>query len=275
MLTMVEVRTPQGTLLSLPLADSSSGIEVRDIGGLEAVKATLASSSFANLPGAQFQSSHRETRNITMKLGLQPVTGSVKSLRTMLYSFLMPESTVSLRFYDEDGTTVDIAGTVETFDSPLFSADPEASISIMCFQPDFVSTVPIVVSGVSVSDSTEIVVTYNGSIKTGFEFVYTVAGHTVSEFTIYNRLPDGTTQSLDFQGGLAIGDVVTISTVTGDKSVTKVDHLGVGSSVLYAMTPQSTWLNLYPGDNHIRVYSTALEAGMDYQITYSEHYGGL
>jgi hypothetical protein len=50
MLTMVTVQNPSGTLF-LPLTDASQGYVVKDIQGLDPVKASLASSTMAQMDG--------------------------------------------------------------------------------------------------------------------------------------------------------------------------------------------------------------------------------
>jgi hypothetical protein len=154
MLTRVEVRTRRGTLLNLPLDDVENGLVINEIQGLDPVKATLVSSSFANQDGEQFHSSKREKRNIKLKMGLEPdyVLTTVKALRNRLYDFLMPQSEVTLRFYDDDGSYADIVGTVESNDAPVFTKDPGADISIVCFNPDFFDPNPVTESGMSTSD---------------------------------------------------------------------------------------------------------------------------
>lgn len=273
MITMMEVRTPQGTLLSLPLADTSSGIIVQEINGLDPVKATLVSSSFAMMDGAQYQTSRRDLRNITMTLGLSPdyVVNSVRDLRSRLMQFFMPKSQVSLRFYMDDGLIVDILGRVESFETPLFTQEPKVDISILCFDPDFMGTAPVDLTGSTVSTSVETHVVYEGTVETGFVFTLNV-DRTLTEFTIYNRPPDNSIRSLDFQASLIAGDVLTISTIPGAKSV-MLNRSGADSSLLYGMSPQSNWIEFFPGDNYLQVY--AVGAAIPYGIEYTARYGGL
>lgn len=273
MITLVEARTQQGALLSLPLDDVSSGIVIQDIGGLDPVKATIVSSSFAGRDGSQYQSSKREARNITIKFGIEPdyVEDSVRDIRIRLMAFFMPKSQVSLRFYDSDGLTVEIAGRVESFDSPLFAAEPTADISIVCFDPDFIERTPVVLSGSSVSSTANTHLFYPGSIETGFKFVLNV-NRSLTQFTLYNTPADNSVRVLDFAASLIAGDTVTISTVAGAKSVT-LTRAGINSSLLYGMSSQSDWLEFFPGDNFYRVY--AVGAAIPYSITYTTRHGGL
>jgi hypothetical protein len=273
MITKVEVRTPVGTLLTLQLDDVSDGFVVEDIQGLDPVKATLVSSSFANLDGAQYQSARREFRNIVMVIGLEPdyITTSVRDLRTHLYNFFLPKSQVELRFYMSDGLIVNISGRVESFETQLFTREPTVNISIVCFDPDFTETAPVSISGSSVSDSSEFLVTYDGTIETGILFTLNV-DRVLGEFTIYHRPPDGVVRTLDFSASLVADDVVVIDTVVGEKSAT-LTRTSTLSSLLYAVSPQSNWFQLQPGDNYLRVY--AVGSAIPFSIEYTTRHGGL
>lgn len=273
MLTMVEVRTAQGSLLSIPFEDVSDGLIVEDIQGLDPVKATLVSSSFATMDGEQYHSSRREARNIKLTLGLEPdyITASVRDLRHRLYSYLMPKTEVNLRFYDSTGLTVDIMGRVETHETALFTKEPAVDISIMCFKPDFLGLTPVVLNGNTTSDATETLIPYDGTVDTGILFTLR-PDRALTQFTIYHRPPDGTLRILDFAASLAAGDTVKINTVTGSKSLT-LTRAGTDSSLLYGMSPQSNWISLVKGDNYIRVYAVGAE--IPYNIEYIDRYGGL
>lgn len=273
MIVLIEARTPQGTLLSLPLDDISGGYSLQRVDGLDPVKATIISSPFANGDGEDYQSSHREKRNIVMKLGIETdyITNTVRSLRRGLYAFLRPKAYVSLRLYDDEGLTVNIDGRVESFVSDLFSQEPTVDISILNFDPDFLNVSPSTFSGSTVSTSATTIVDYDGDIETGFVFTLNV-NRTLGEVTIYNTGEDGIVRSLDIQASFVSGDVVKVSTVSGDKYVT-LTRLGVTSSLLYAMSTQSDWIELNPGENHFRAYATG--AAIPYSVTYTERYGGL
>lgn len=273
MLVKVEARTIQGDLLSLPLDDISSGFTVEEIEGLDPVKASIVSSSFAGMDGELYQSSHRETRNIKMKLALRPESelDTVRDLRKQLYKFFMPKAPVSLRFYSED-LDVDIVGWVETCETPLFAKDPVVDISIICLDPDFFNPVKTVFSQMtSENPGSYDVLEYEGTTTTGFVFTLNL-DRDLDEFTIYHRDPNGDIKSLEFSTPLLTGDTLFISTIPGDKGATVI-RAGSVVPVLYAISPQSTWLELTSGTNEILVYATG--ADIPYSIEYNEKYGGL
>jgi hypothetical protein len=273
MLTALEVRNAQGVTMSFPLGDIEEGYSVQSIDGLDPVKATIVSSSFANLDGELQQSVRREKRNIVLKLGLEPdfVETSARGLRNRLYGYFMPKSPVRLRFLDDEEPDVEIDGTVESLDSPQFAQEPEANISILCMQPDFVDPTPVRVSGNSVADQAEQSVIYEGTIETGFLFRLLI-NRSISSFSVVNRTLDGQIRKMDFNAPLVAGDVVEISTVPGAKRVTLIRGNAV-SSVLYGLAPYSNWLQLFPGQNYLRVAIPG--AVIPYTIDYTAKYGGL
>ena len=273
MLNLVEVRTDRGLLLSLPLFEQSEGFLVKEIEGLDPVDATLVYSSMASQDDEQEQSSKRVKRNIIIKLGYEPdyINDTVKSLRDRLYGFFMPKSQVSLRFYSDDMPTVEIVGRVEKMSAPLFSRDPEATISILCAKSNFVGLDSYLVNGNTTSGTTETLIEYDGSIETGGLFRL-LPDRSMSGFTIYNRLPDDSVQSQEFVFPLLSGDILEINSVNLNKSA-RLTRTGATSSVLYGISPISKWLNLYPGENHIRV--SAAGAAVPWSFAYANKYGGL
>lgn len=273
MLERVEIRTDQGLLLSLPLADVSGGYQVENITNLGPVKANHVATSFAKLKGARFQGSKQETRNPVFTLGLKPTAAgvSVSTLRDKLYQFFMTGRTVHMRFIKSGGFVADISGVVEDCDCPLFVKEPKATISIICYDPDFVSPTPTFVPGVTTSSVGELIIDYDGTIETGAEFTLAL-DREVTSFSIFNTPPNELPEELEFSGLLQLGDTLSIFTHPGAKSATLV-RSGAASSFLHGVSPYSTWLQLKPGENAIRW----LVAGdpLVYNIQYHKRFGGL
>jgi hypothetical protein len=274
-LQLVEVRTRQGDLLSLPLEDDSSGFRVADIQGLDPVKANLVSSSFANMDGEEYQSSRREARNVKLQIELDPdpETGdTVYGLRKEIYKFFMPKSEVTFRFYMSDGLEVDIVGRVESCETAMFTQEPAVDISVMCFKPDFYELTPELVPGTTTAGEVPITIEYAGSIETGIQLTLLV-DRSLPDFSVYHVPPNDETKTMDFDNyPLIAGDVLVISTVRGAKGAT-LTRAGVTTSVLFGISPQSNWIELQPGTNTIRV--AAEGADIPLSIQYINKYGGL
>jgi hypothetical protein len=144
-------------------------------------------------------------------------------------------------------------------------------VSIMCFNPDLFDPTPVHLTGNTTSGSTTTSITYDGHIETGVIFTLNV-DRTLTDFTLYHTLPSGEIRSMDFSGALASGDVLTISTVLGSKGVTLV-RSGISSSMLWAVSPQSSWMALVRGVNQFRVYAEG--AAVPYTLDYTKKYGAL
>lgn len=273
MLTKLEVRNSAGDVLTLPLQDVSNGYSLEDIDGLDPVKATIVTSSFADSDGVEFETARRDSRNPVLKIGFVPdwVSNSPKTLRDNLYNWFMTKQQVELRFYEDTGLVVSIVGRVESNDSPRFTADPDATISVICFNPDFTGMTNETIIGNSTADSTESSVTYVGTSETGFLFTLNV-NRSISGFSLYQRGPDGVQYELDFSADLILGDVVQISTVQGNKFAT-LTRGGTQSSLLYGVSPSSPWITLAPGLNKLRVLIPG--EPIPYIISYMDKYGAL
>lgn len=273
MLTKVEVRNTAGQVLTLPLQDISGGYTLKSISGLDPVKASIVTSSFANRDGVEFESALRSFRNPVLKIGFAPdwIASTPKQLRDNLYKWFMTKKQVELRFYEDSGLVVTIVGRVESNDAPRFTSDPDATISIVCFLPDFIGMTTETVTASSVSDSTEVSVNYIGTEDTGFLFTLNV-NRTISGFSLYARGPDNVQYELDFVASLVSGDVVKISTSAGSKYAT-LTRAGADTSLLYAISPSSPWLTLQPGLNKVRLQISG--AAIPYTLVYTDKYGGL
>ena len=277
--TKLEATNSQGSLLTLQLGDISSGINIQDITGLDPVKATITSSSFANQDGAVYQSSRRDTRNIviTLELDPDPTVTNVLALRRYVYSQFVPKDYISLKFYvdDTDDASEDgylIYGYVESCGAPMFVQDNIVTISVINVDPDFIDPVAKSITGITTADVTATDIPYAGTVPAGFVATISVNA-SESSLTMYYTDPGGNTWTMDFAYALLAGDVLTISTVPGNKYATLV-RAGVTSSVLYGVSPQSVWPQFAPGDNKLQFHA-ADGASMPVSVAYTTKFGAL
>jgi hypothetical protein len=237
------------------------------------VAAALTTSSLAQVDGAQPQNARRDIRNITMKLGLQPdyVTSTVQSLRSTLYDYLLTKANVGLGFYIDDVLTYVTSGQVETFDNPLFSDDPEADISIICYDPDLYGPNAQTLSTNTRSDTNANLVDYGGTSEAGLIFSLNV-NRVVTDFWITLTRPDNQRQKMEFGGEFVQDDVITVDTRPGSRSITLL-RLGVTYPILYTFDQTGTWLSLQKGANQFGAFSSG--AGIPFTMTYTPQYGAL
>jgi hypothetical protein len=211
-----------------------------------------------------------------MKLSIDSfgVGKSVQELRKDLYSYMMPKTNVTVKFIRDNLDVLSIDGQVESFDSSLFVKEPEANISILCFDPDFKNDAISNYNGTTVTTAVDSIVTYSGEVDSGFIFSMTPTTN-ITEFTIQNTLSDGSVSKLIFDSAsnpILSGETIFISTVPGEKYV-RVSKNGTVSSILWGLDPSSDWVSLQPGLNRIRVNTSA--SGIPYTIQYYTRFGGL
>lgn len=274
----VEVTNSRGDLLILSLSDVSNGYVVEDIGGLGPVKSSIVTSNFATMEGQQRQSSSREARNITIKLGYEPdysVDQSVRALRSRLYDFFMTTEMVELRFYTTNGVVVKTNGEVETCEPAIFTAEPQMDISILCFDPDFIDPTPVEITNVfSTVDNAPHLVRVHGSAKTGLNEISFTAPKPLSEFTIYHTTPQGALNTMQISAPLQVNDIVRICTIKGKKSIT-LTRGGNTTSLLWAVSPQSPWVLLERGDNQLYLNASISGPSAPVFVSYNNRYGGI
>jgi hypothetical protein len=272
-LSRVEITNRRGETLVFETEESDSGYQIAEIGGLDPVKATLVSTSYAGADGEEFKSAKRGARNIVFKLDLDPDfnPSTYTLLRKDLYSFFMPKTRVSMSFFVEEELVVNIAGYVEELSAPLFEQDPQIDISIMCFQPDFVDPEIVELEGSTVSDETWTPIEYPGTVETGTVLTLNV-DRELTDFTIYNQDEAGNLIQLDFTGELIAGDMLVISSLRGSKGIT-LTRSAMSSSYLYGRSAQSNWIEFMEGTNNFRVY--AVGDPVPYVLEYVVRYGGL
>jgi hypothetical protein len=273
MLTKVEIRTAFGGMLPLPLQDLSGGYLVKNIDGLDPVKATLVYSSFAGQDGSQFQSARRENRTITIKLKYASdyLNNTPASLRQKLFQYVMPKSLVQLRFYDDIVGVVNISGRVETFDSPRFAMDPEVTIGIVCENSDFDTLSNLQFGGMTTEGIDTINYNYLGTVDSGFLFTMYL-NRSIGGFTIYNTLPDNTLKIFSVTAPMIATDQMRVTTAPGNKTA-MLTRYGTPGSVMYGVAPASTWITLVPGLNRLRIATAG--AGVPWTIDHTTKFGGI
>lgn len=274
----VEVTNSQGNLLTLTLEDTSNGYIVEEIDGLDPVKSTVVSSSFATMDGQQYQASSRDIRNITILLGYDPdynTDQTVRQLRNDLYPFFMPnQQEISLKFYMTDGLTVVINGRVESFEAPLWAQEPTASISILCMNPDLVDpTLVQMHSTFATTDTVPHLVHVDGTMPTGLTSLSFTAGRVLDGFSIYQADPSGDLHTMQITAPIQVADVIQMCTIKGQKSLT-LTRAGVTTSILWAVSPQSVWVLLQPGDNTMYLNASSTNP-TNVNVDFNNRYGGL
>lgn len=257
---------------------SDDPVHIRNITGLEPVKAEITTVPSGTSRGETFQGASTPKRNIVLTLGLSPdwSTQTMSSLRQLLYAYFMTEQWCKLRFISDEIPTTDIEGYVESFEPNMFSQDPEVQISIINPRPDFIEIDASILTGVVDDGTDEYVIEYLGTVDAGLEL-------RVDRSVALPAYSGPVTITIKNSAGVqAITvDPVTINTeksykmssVQGSKRVQNESLLGDGAVTNLLKVKSGVWPMLEPGENLISV--AAEEPGQVWTLAFFNRFGGL
>ncbi len=268
MLTELKAYSSWRSAPTLPLSDIGRAetdlIQIRNVDGLDPVKASVNTSPRGAVDGASFTGSSIPSRNIVLTVGLNPNwdTWTYEGLRKLLYSYFMPKRSIRFVFYSDDMVPVEISGIVESVAVNQFSKDPELLISVICPDPYFTAVDATVITG----SGETVTVAYNGSIETGIHVKVT-----------YNSGPSPTgigVQDFIVEAGVDASMYFEMSSIPMQKFVQNI-NMGSGTitNLLSKVQDGSVWPVLEPGDNE---FAVSTDVGVqDWELTYFERFGGL
>ncbi len=264
MLNSVFIQSNRSSL-TFNLGSDDSGYIVENIEGLGPVKAELTSTTYASFDGDRFQSARRGTRNIVLTIKINPYF-DVEALRDRVYATVMPKDEVKLQVI-KNGVVYSIDGYVESVEPVIFSKEPKLTISIMCFQPDFMYPTAYNVYG---SGSTEVSISYNGTIPTGFMLTLSKADENAVSNAYVQLVANGVTSKFSFVGDILPSTPIVIETAVGSRGVTRGSY-----SYLTHVDESSEWMQLQPGTNKITVVGTTTGATLNWTLAYRSRFGAI
>lgn len=277
MITELTIQTEYGDSLTFSMPGSSDGYLVKEIEGLDPVPVAIVSSSVSTIDGEIYQASKREKRNIilTIKYDLNYAQTSIDERRRRLYSLFGGRQNLTLLFTTTEYGVVKIDGRMEDFDSPKFSDNPTAVISILCPDPDFVSIEEQSESGVM--DDGPHIFNYEGTVPTG---VIVTMGPVVTDqingFDItFEHLPTNRITGYCMQDSpLAAPDRTwELNSIPLQKQIRNSDGL---SFMRWSTMESWIWITLFPGEMRYE-FGVTSGAGNDmpYIFTYHNRYGAI
>jgi Phage tail protein RIFT-related domain len=254
-------------------------IQIRNIDGLDPVKASVNTSPFGAIDGSSYTGSSVLSRNIVLTVRPNPnwANWTYESLRRLLYSYFMPKRPTRLVFYSDDMIPVAIEGIVESVEVNPFSNDPELLISVICPDPYFVALDPIVVTGQSIrAGGTVTEIDYNGTIESGI-YVQVTHVSTPAPTTIQIQIGDPEISYFIVDASVGPSLYFEMSSVPMQKYVQNVNmSTGVITNLLSKVhiIEGSSWPTiLQPGLNEFSVITN--QGVQDWELRYFERFGGL
>lgn len=251
---------------------STAQVQVRNVQGLEPVKANVNTSALGSIDGESYSGSSVGKRNIILTLGLNPdwVDQTFSSLRQLLYAHFMPKQQIRLMFETDELPDCEIFGYVEGFEQDKFAKDPEVQISIICPKPDFVAVAETVLTGPIVNS---VIVNNPGTVPSGFNL--TLKRLSGAGFTGYVFVDNSAQNAYSLAinpGTIDATYFLEINTVPGEKYILKKPVAGGGGvSWLHAM--DGNWPKLDPGVNSFEFSPDGTD--FEYTFTYFQRFGGL
>jgi phage-related protein len=251
-------------------------VQIRNIEGLEPVKASVNTSLFGSVDGAAYTGSSVSSRNIVLTIHPNPDwhTWKYEDLRKLIYSYFMTKKPVRLVFYSDEDSPVEIFGIVESVDNSIFSKDQEFNVSVICPDPYFTSLDPKVITGQSIrSGGAPRVVTYNGSVETGIRVKVSFSSG-AAPTTIGIQVGDPKVSYFNVTATVGSTLYVDMSSVAMQKYIQNVSiGSGVITNLLSKMQEGSKWPLFEHGDNNFSVITD--QGVQDWELSFYERFGGL
>lgn len=264
----------------------NSAYSITEIDGIDPPDATINTTRNAGADGSVFNSAYINDRTITITLA---INYPAEENRIALYQYFKAKSAVRL-YYQNATRNVYIDGYVESMQIAFFEKKQTAQIVIFCPQPlfngnneniqematvdalfEFPFSIPeegIEFSSIAVYVEKSII--NNGDIETGTIITIQATG-SVTNPQIYNL---DTGESMILNINLVAGDVITINTRRGEKSITLL-RSGTTTNIIGSLAEGSSWFQLVPGDNIFTVNADALPENMLVTFTIIDQYQGV
>lgn len=244
--------------------------------GLNPPPGTISTSGYAGMDGSYLNNAFIEKRNVVIHFEMRGV--ALEARRHQLYKVVKPSRYIKV-YYATAGIDVFAEGYVETCEVNNFEMLTTGQISILCPDIYWYSTEsvmayysqilgaftfpfptesnpePFVLGKYNTRNMMEII---NDGDETGFMLVIEASSDeevAARSPTLYNADTD---EYLQITGDILNGDIITVTTKTGNKTVT-LDRGGVKTNIINRLVSGSTWLTLREGKNRFYLRGTGLQ----------------
>ena len=249
----------------------SAAYNITNIQGLSPAKATINTTEAALIDGGLFNSAKLNMRTLNIAFTIEE---PVEANRLEVYQVLRVKEPVYITYHSPK-IDVYIEGYVESCDIGHFDKKQKATVAILCPSPywqsaqeiitelsttnstfhfpfhNIVNTTEIVFG--LLSDEAKAVVPNGGGITTGVIFEI-LASDVVSGIKIYDYI---TREFIGVDFEMQSGDLITINTMQGKKSIT-LTRDAIETNIFNSLMKDSTWLQLAAGGS---VYVYTLDSG--------------
>lgn len=259
---------------------------ISEIEGLYPPNGTISISSYAGMGGSYLNNAFIEKRNVVIHFEMRGV--SVEARRQELYKVVKPSRYIKI-YYRTANIDVYTEGYVETCTVSNFSNLTSGQISIICPDIYWYSTSALYAYYSQITgafhfpfpddDKPFVLGTYSRTDNISIENHGDVTGFTIRieavddamTPTIYNT---DTGEYLQIKGEILKGDVITITTKTGNKTVTLTRN-GVDYNIINRLVSGSTWLNLSQGVNTFHLTAVRNMKNLRVTLIHTDAYLGV
>ena len=280
MLTKLEAYSSWESAPILPLSDNGREetdlIQIRNIDGLDPVKAAVNTSPFGSVDGVAYTGSSVASRNIVITLHPNPDwhDWTFESLRRLIYSYFMPKQLTRLVFTSDDIPPMEIYGYVESVEVNPFVKDVQMLVSIICPDPYFTAVTAALITGDTSDGTHPIEIQYDGSIEAGINVEVLMASNPAPTY-IAIQVGEAVITYFRVAGSVDATKYFLMNSVPGAKYVRNVAwNTGVITNLLSKLQTGSQWPTLKPGSNDFSVI-TDTPGHQQWQLRYFERRGGL
>ncbi len=243
----------------IDLSQSANRYMISKIEGLNPPAGTISTSSYAGMNGSYLNNAFIEKRNVVIPFEMRGA--DIEKRRHELYKVVKPSRYIKI-YYSTANISVYAEGYVEICEMNNFEQFTSGQISVICPDIYWYSTQIQTAEYSRVtgafhfifpdSDKPFPIGKYNTKnmmtiINDGDEVGFTleISGGPAENPTLYNAETD---EYMQIQGSVEEGDVITITTKTGNKTVT-LEREGVKTNIINRLVSGSAWLILRGGEN--------------------------
>jgi len=255
------------------LAENEDKYYVKSVDGLGPPPQNVAIARSAS--GGVFQGKTSEDREVVVLIGLNPdwdAGETPKMLRDELYTMLSTgyDPRVDIQLYAGVFPLCHEYAYVSNFEASIFDANPAVQITFTCLNPTFRAYSPVGYDPADLSETAPDI--YNlGTAETGFQFGVNFTG-TMNGW--YIKQADHQAVGMEFDMVFHSGDLLTVSTIPGQKYIHVKPHRKKVQNKLGILKETSEWIQLHPGHNHFLVPPKTTLWNWSGKLSFTHHYWG-
>lgn len=269
----------------LDFSTSANQYMTTKIEGLNPPAGTISTSIYAGMDGSYLNNAFIEKRNVVIPFEMRGV--GIENRRHELYKVVKPSRYIKI-YYATKNISVYAEGIVETCEMENFNQFTKGQISIICPDIYWYSTETQIAEYAQILGAFHFIFPdddkpfslgkYNTQNRMtivndgdAVGFTLTISGGPATNPTLYNAETDAYMQ---IQGEILEGDIVTITTKTGDKTVTLTRN-GVDTNIINRLVSGSTWLTLKTGENKFYLRASSGIAKLKVRLIHRNAYLGV